>query len=76
MLIRQLGLPETTDFNGLQKLTIEVSGFNSLFFQFIIEVNGFNGDFGQKTLFFDFFKTWYPLIFLIFYYFVKIDLLD
>ena len=47
----QLGLPETTDFNGLQKLTIEVSGFNSHFFQFIIEVNGFNSDFGQKTFF-------------------------
>ena len=64
---RQLGLPETTDFNGLQKLTIEVSGFNSHFFQFIIEVNGFNSDFGQKTLFFYFFETWYLLIFLIFY---------
>ena len=62
----QLGLPEVKVFNDSRKLTIEVKVFNSLFLQFPIEVKVFNSDFGQKTLFFDFFKTWYLLIFFIF----------
>ena len=76
MPFRQLGIPENLDFNGSQKMTIEVKVFNSRFFQKTIEVKVFNGDFGLKTLFFNFFETWYLLIFFISLYFLKIVFLD